>query len=73
MSDRPQLRSVVADTSALVSLAVPRTIAEYDAESNPDPLAFLAPRPSFSLRSQYVPDVVDREHDSQNVLQSMIL
>jgi hypothetical protein len=41
MSDGPRLHSVVADTSALVSLAVPRTVVEYDAESNPDPLQYL--------------------------------
>jgi len=41
MSGRLQLRTVVADTSALVSLAVPRTDAAYDTDVNPDPLQYL--------------------------------
>lgn len=41
MSGRRQLRTVVADTSALVSLAVPRADATYDAETAPDPLQYL--------------------------------
>ena len=36
-----RLRSVVADTSALVSLAVPRADPEYDTDSAPDPLQYL--------------------------------
>ena len=40
MSDRPQLRTVVADTSALVSLAVPRAAAAIDADV-PDPFQYL--------------------------------
>ncbi|WP_277555891.1 hypothetical protein [Halobaculum limi] len=38
---RPRLRTVVADTSALVSLAVPRADAAYDTDSAPDPLQYL--------------------------------
>ncbi|NKE37700.1 hypothetical protein GWG54_18195 [Natronococcus sp. JC468] len=41
MSGGSQLRTVVADTSALVSLAVPRTDADYDTETAPDPLQYL--------------------------------
>ncbi len=37
----PRLRTVVADTSALVSLAVPRADATYDTDSAPDPLQYL--------------------------------
>lgn len=37
----PRGRSVVADTSALVSLAVPRADAAYDSEIEPDPLQYL--------------------------------
>ena len=37
----PPLRTVVADTSALVSLAVPRADPNYDTGSNPDPLQYL--------------------------------
>ncbi|ELK46478.1 hypothetical protein D320_20739 [Haloferax sp. BAB-2207] len=38
---RPRLRTVVADTSALVSLAVPRADAAYDTDTTPDPLQYL--------------------------------
>ncbi|ARS89247.1 hypothetical protein [Natrarchaeobaculum aegyptiacum] len=41
MSGRQRLRTVVADTSALVSLAVPRADQGYDTETNPDPLQYL--------------------------------
>ncbi|WP_135855071.1 hypothetical protein [Halorussus salinus] len=41
MSSRTQLRTVVADTSALVSLAVPRADTDYDTDANPDPLQYL--------------------------------
>lgn len=41
MSGRPLLRTVVADTSALVSLAVPRADAAYDTTTAPDPLQYL--------------------------------
>jgi len=37
----PALRTVVADTSALVSLAVPRTSQRYDSQAKPDPLGYL--------------------------------
>lgn len=37
----PRLRTVVADTSALVSLAVPRADGAYDTETDPDPLQYL--------------------------------
>lgn len=38
---RSRLRTVVADTSALVSLAVPSVAPNYDTTSNPDPLEYL--------------------------------
>lgn len=41
MSGRQRLRTVVADTSALVSLAVPRADSEYDTATEPDPLQYL--------------------------------
>ncbi|OIB58195.1 hypothetical protein [Natrialba sp. SSL1] len=41
MSGRRQLRTVAADTSALVSLAVPRADATYDTETALDPLQYL--------------------------------
>lgn len=36
-----QLRTAVADTSALVSLAVPRADTAFDTKTNPDPLQYL--------------------------------
>ena len=41
MIEGPQLRSVVADTSALVSLAVPVTVETYDHDERPEPLQYL--------------------------------
>jgi len=41
MSGRPRLRTVVADTSALVSLAVPGADGSYDTGTEPDPLQYL--------------------------------
>ena len=41
MSGQPQLRTVVADTSALVSLGVSHADEGYDTDSNPDPLQYL--------------------------------
>ena len=41
MSGRPRLRTVVADTSALVSLAVPSADETDDTASDPDPLQYL--------------------------------
>lgn len=38
---RPRLRTVVADTSALVSLAVPRADSDYDTNTAPDPLQYV--------------------------------
>ncbi|WP_222918297.1 hypothetical protein [Natrinema sp. SYSU A 869] len=37
----PRLQTVVADTSALVSLAVPRADTAYDTDTAPDPLQYL--------------------------------
>lgn len=36
-----QLRTVVADTSSLISLAVPRADNAYDTDTKPDPLQYL--------------------------------
>lgn len=38
---RPRLRTAVADTSALVSLAIPRADSDYDTEIAPDPLQYV--------------------------------
>jgi len=59
MSDGPQLRSVVADTSALVSLAVPRTVMEYDVESKPDPLQYLLTSCAVTVPPEVVAELRD--------------
>lgn len=59
MSSRYQLRTVVADTSALVSLAVPRAASGYDAEAGPDPFQFLL----TSCEVTVPPEVVDELRD----------
>ncbi|WP_255191864.1 hypothetical protein [Natronobeatus ordinarius] len=41
MSGPVRLRTVVADTSALVSLGVPRADDRYDTDTSPDPLQYL--------------------------------
>ncbi|MFP8890818.1 hypothetical protein ACLI4U_13770 [Natrialbaceae archaeon A-CW2] len=41
MSGGLRLRTVVADTSTLVSLAVPRADERYDTDTSPDPLQYL--------------------------------
>lgn len=59
MNGRVQLRTVVADTSALVSLAVPRTDTGYDTDTNPDPLQYLL----TSCRVFVPPEVITELHD----------
>lgn len=41
MTSGPRLRTVVADTSALVSLGVARAVDSYDTDVSPDPLQYL--------------------------------
>lgn len=50
------METVVADTSALVSLAVPGADSTYDVTSNPDPLQFV-----LTSCSVYVPEEVVAE------------
>lgn len=59
MSGRPRLRTVVADTSALVSLAVPRADAEYDTDTTPDPLQYLLTACAVSLPPAVVSELQD--------------
>ena len=59
MSGQPQLRTVVADTSAFVSLGVPRADAGYDTVGSPDPLQYLLTSCSVSVP----PEVVSELHD----------
>ncbi len=56
---RPPLRTVVDDTSALVSLAVPRADGEYDTTTAPDPLQYLLTACEVSVP----PEVVSELHD----------
>jgi hypothetical protein len=53
------LRTAVADTSALVSLAVPRADAAYDTDTAPDPLQYLL----TSCDVFVPPEVVDELRD----------
>ena len=55
----PRLRTVVADTSALVGLAVPRADGEYDTTTAPDPLQYLLTACEVSVP----PEVVSELHD----------
>ncbi|WP_136717324.1 hypothetical protein [Halorientalis salina] len=46
------MRTVVADTSALVSLAIPKADGAYDTDSNPDPLQYLLTSCAVSIPTQ---------------------
>ena len=54
-----RLRSVVADTSALVSLGVPRADADYDTETAPDPLQYLLTSCGVSVPPAVVSELQD--------------
>lgn len=56
---RPRLQTVVADTSALVSLAVPRADGEYDTTTAPDPLQYLL----IACEVSVPPEVISELHD----------
>ena len=53
----PRLRTVVADTSALVSLAVPRADAAYDSTTAPDPLQYLCTSCDVSVPPEVVTEL----------------
>ncbi|WP_224337850.1 hypothetical protein [Haloprofundus halobius] len=59
MSSGPQLRTVVADTSALVSLAVPRADATYNTDNKPDPLQYLLTSCEVSVPPEVVSELTD--------------
>ncbi len=59
MSGPDGLRTVVADTSALVSLGVPKAVSEYDVTSDPDPLQYLLTSCDVSVP----PEVTSELHD----------
>lgn len=56
---RPRLRTVVVDTSALVSLAVPRADADYETDSAPDPLQYLLTSCDVFVPSEVVTELRD--------------
>jgi hypothetical protein len=54
-----RLRSVVADTSAIVSLGVPRADADYDTDTAPDPLQYLLTSCEVSVPPAVVSELQD--------------
>ncbi|MDS0301078.1 hypothetical protein NDI76_20285 [Halogeometricum sp. S1BR25-6] len=54
---RPRLRTVVADTSTLVSLAVPRADAADDTDTAPDPLQYLLTSCDVSVPPEVVTEL----------------
>jgi len=55
----PPLRTVVAHTSALVSLAVPGAAADYDTDDSPDPLQYLLTGCTVSVPPEVVAELRD--------------
>ena len=53
----PPLRTVAADTSALVSLAVPRADPNYDTGTKPDPLQYLLTACDVSVPPEVVTEL----------------
>lgn len=53
----PPLRTVAADTSALVSLAVPRADPNYDTGTKPDPLQYLLTACDVSVPPEVVAEL----------------
>ena len=52
-----RLRTVVADTSALVSVGVPRADADYDTDTAPDPLQYLLTSCDVSVPPEVVSEL----------------
>jgi len=75
MSDRPRLRTVVADTSALVSLGVPRADAGDDAGEQPDPLQYLLTSCTVTVPPEVVSELRDiaQYHDIHGVAANNVL
>lgn len=59
MSDQPRVRTVVADTSALVSLGIPRADEQYDTDAAPDPLQYLLTSCTVSVPPEVVSELRD--------------
>ena len=55
----PQVREAVADTSTLVSLAVPRADSEYDTDTAPDPFQYLLTSCSVAVPPSVVSELED--------------
>lgn len=72
---RPRLRTVVADTSALVSLAVPRADADYDTDTAPDPLQYLLTSCTVSVPPEVVSELQDiaQYHDIHGAAATNVL
>lgn len=56
---RPPMRTVVVDTSSLISLAVPRADAAYETDRAPDPLQYLLTSCEVFLPSEVVTELRD--------------
>jgi hypothetical protein len=70
-----ELRTVVADTSALVSLAVPRADAAYDTDTAPDPLQYLLTSCTVAVPPEVVAELreVARHQDVHAAAASNVL
>ena len=59
MTSGAHLQTVVVDTSALVSLGVPRSDADYDTDTAPDPLQYLLTSCDVSVPPAVVSELQD--------------
>lgn len=75
MSDRPRLRTVVGDTSALVSLAVPRADATYETDEAPDPLRYLLTSCDVAVPPEVVSELEElaQHHDIHGAAATNVL
>lgn len=75
MSGRPQLRSLVADTSALVSLGVPCADEDYDTDTAPDPLQYLLTSCDVFVPSEVITELRDitQYHDIHGAAATNVL
>lgn len=75
MSDPSRLRTVVLDTSALVSLGVPRADGSYDTDSKPDPLQYLLTSCTVSVPPEVVSELRDiaQYHDVHGAAATNVL
>ena len=73
--NRPRLRTIVADTSSLVSLAVPRADADYDTDTAPDPLQYLLTSCTVSVPPEVISELQDiaQYHDIHGAAATNVL